>query len=176
MNPKIIGLLTGTIAGYLIGMVLGFTLFDPDLDVWALLGCVLALAGLGIGLTPFFQRYVVVILLALVGFYIGSLVGIVLVGNTASDDLLEILQSQSILFAVGGTVIGGAIGAWLPVEKARWPLFALIIGGFLGGYILGVVFGLAPYPSLVGWSPFVMGSGLATVLIAAMINHRKQKN
>jgi hypothetical protein len=176
MGQKIAGVFTGLIAGYLLGMAIGFTLFNPDQDVWALLGVVLAVVGMGIGLTPFFRRNTAVMLTALIGFYFGTLLGTVFFGNIAQDDLLEVLQRPTLFFSIGGTVLGGLIGRRLPAEKVSLPLLTFLLGGFLGGYVLGVVCHLAPYPSFVGWSPFVVGSGLVVGGLAALLKRRLRKD
>jgi hypothetical protein len=175
MGRKLTGMITGLLTGYLVGTIAGFTLFNPDQDIWALLGFVLALLGMGIGLTPFFQRHIVVIQMALIGFYLGTLTGIVFFGNIAQDDLLETFHQQTVFVSIGGTILGGIIGRQLPVEKVYLPLFVFILAGFLGGYFLGVVFNLAPYPSLVGWSPFVIGSGLIFGGLLTLLKRQLQK-
>ena len=174
MSSKIIGVFTGLMSGYLSGMVLGFVLFNPDQDVWALLGGVLALIGLGVGLTPWFQRQTATLLMALIGSYFGTLIGIVLFGDVARDDLLEVLQRPTILVSMGGMLLGGWLGRRLRTERASGLLFTMILGGFLGGYLLGIVLHWAPYPSFAGWSPFVIVSGVLSGGLVAVWQRRSR--
>lgn len=174
MSRKIAGLLAGLFAGYLLGMLIGFVLFKPDQDMWALLGAVLAVLGMGLGVTPPGQRYANVLLLALIGFYCGTLIGISLFGNIAQDDLLEVLQRPTVIASLGGTVLGGLTGWRLRTAPIGLALIMALLGGFLGGYVLGIALHLAPFPSFVGWSPFVIGSGLLSGGLVVAVQRRQR--
>lgn len=166
------GMFTWMITGYLAGMLAGFIFFEPEQDLWAVFGLVFALAGLLLGLTRFFQRHVVIALGGLMGFYLGAILGVLLWGNLKTDDLLEVLHSPAGYAALAGALLGGWGSRLLPAEQARPLLLAFVFAGFLGGFLLGVVFGLAPYASLVGWSPFVIGSGfMAAGLVQRLRAH-----
>lgn len=84
--------LTQKILGAFSGMMIGFTLFRPEQDMWALLGFVFSIIGAGIGMTPHARRNNAVVFGALVGFYIGTLLAILLFGNIVADDLLEVVE------------------------------------------------------------------------------------
>jgi hypothetical protein len=175
MADKIVGIFTGMIAGYLIGMVIGFTVFDPNLDVWALLGFVLALVGGVIGITPFFRRRANIVLCALIGFYFGTLAGILLFGSI-EDDLFELLQNggSPLVAAIVGTLIGVFVGTRLRSESLKFALFMAMFGGFLGGYLFGVVLRLAPLQSYVGWSPSILICGAVCAFVAVYLQRQRQ--
>jgi hypothetical protein len=175
MADKIVGIFTGMIAGYLIGMVIGFTVFDPNLDVWALLGFVLALVGGALGITPFFRRRANIVLCALIGFYFGTLAGILLFGSP-EDDLFELLQKGGLplIAAIVGTLTGAFIGTRLRSENLKLALFMALFGGFLGGYLFGVVLRLAPIQSFIGWSPSIIICGVVCAFAVTYFQRRRQ--
>jgi len=150
--------------GYLTGLIIGFTMFDPDTDVYALLGAILALLGVIIGVIPFFSQRVNIVFGVLVGFYLGMIIAILLWGKPETDDLLEFIKAgwNSIFTALVISIMGGYIASRLDFSHFYLPAFALLVGGFLGGAFF-VTFGLAP-TTMVGVSPFVIGSGLVSAL------------
>ena len=174
MSQKIAGLLAGLLTGYLLGMLIGFVLFKPDQDMWAMLGAVLAVLGMGLGLTPPGQRHANVLLLALIGFYFGTLIGISLFGDATRDDLLEVLQRPTVIVTLIGTMLGGLAGWRLRAAPIGLALIMALLGGFLGGYVLGIALQLAPFPSFVGWSPFVIGCGVLSGGLVVIVQRRPQ--
>lgn len=154
-------MLSYVLAGYLLGLTIGFTLFDPNLDVYALLGAVLAIFGAFLGVIPFFRRSARYVFGAVVGFYLGALVSILLFGNPLADDLLEVLQrgGAGLLLMWVISIAGSVSMRRSHAEKIALPAVGLLMGGFLGGYLFGIVLGLAPNNSLVALAPFVIGSG-----------------
>jgi hypothetical protein len=172
---RLLGGIVGLFIGYLLGMILGFIFFDPNADQWAFLGLVLGLVGLIIGLT---NRYLViteVAITALIGFYIGAIVGILLFGKPAYDDLLELTRTPGLYIAMIGCILGGITGY---VLKLKVNLFFLAVSmnfGFLGGYFMGTGLGYAKYPSFVGWSPFVIGCAIVCYGALAIIGRRVKK-
>lgn len=155
-------MLSYLLAGYLLGLTLGFTLFDPNSDVYALLGAVLAILGAIIGILPFFRRRARYVFGAVIGYYVGSLISIVLFGDSVRDDLLEVLQrgGAGILLVVIASIIGAVIfGRTRPGAIALRGI-GVLLGGFLGGYLFGVVLGLASLSSMIALAPFVLGSGI----------------
>lgn len=158
MSQKIASVFTYMIAGYVLGLLLGFTLFDPDTDMYALLGAIGGISGIFIGLIPFFRRQIGVALMSIVGFYLASLVAILLFGQPKTDDLLEVLQrgGASLRLVLAGTLVGSGMGWRLSPERFQLAAAGFIAGGFVGGAVFGVMLGLAPYQSMVGWSPSVI--------------------
>ncbi len=138
MVDKVTGIFTGMLAGYLIGMVSGFTLFDPDLDVWALLGFVLALVGAVVGIIPPFRRRQSMILGAILGFYLGWLLNFLLFGSVEENGL-DLLQNGfgGFLCTTLGIIIGTIAGWRYRSQELGHTLFAITFGGFLGGLALG---------------------------------------
>ena len=67
------------------------------------------------------------------------------------------------------------MGRRIRTEQVSLTIFVFLVGGFLGGYVFGVLLGLAPYQSFVGWSPFVIGSGLVLGAIAHKLQKRNQQ-
>jgi hypothetical protein len=163
----------GLMAGYVLGMMIGFLLFAPDTDMWAALGGILALAGLILGLFGLFQRGIVVLEMSLVGCYLGSLLGILLFADIQKADLLELLQTPGLYIAFAGAVMGGMLGTRIHGRYWEEILFAGILGGFLLGYLFGVQFKLAPFPSMIGWSPFILGGGVLTGLVCRWLLRAK---
>jgi len=160
MLDRIMGLFTGLIAGYLLGLTIGYTVFDPNLDAWALLGIVLALVGLAVGLTAFFRRHMVIVLCAILGFYLGALIGILLAGDITSDTLLGALENRTATaLIVVGTVFGGAVGTWLHNPRIKHILFAVLIGGFFGGLLLSVLLGITKEGAMWETAPLVLLCG-----------------
>lgn len=176
MGGKIASLLTGAFTGYFLGVSLGFVLFHPDLDVWALLGAVLAIAGLPVGLTRWFRRRMHVGLAALIGYILATVAAILLFDDPVTGGMVEALRDWDggLPLILAGTAAGMFVGArWLS-ERHAPLLLAFFGGGFVGGYLFGFVLGLAPYPSPVGYMPAILLSGAAAALLTAVIRRRAQ--
>jgi hypothetical protein len=154
-------MLTWAIAGYLTGMIIGFTLFDPNNDIYAILGAILALAGLIMGLSPSFYRQTHIVSGGLMGFYIGALIGIVLAGNAGVDNLLEVTRNKGeLLFALIGAGIGGGLAAKFASKRRILPLAAALFGGFGGGLVLSGLLGMSRNAPMLHLSPLVLVSGV----------------
>ncbi len=178
LNKILFSMVTYMLAGYLFGMTIGFTLFDPNLDMYALLGAVLGILGAVIGPIPFFRRYAPIPFGALIGFYIGALAGVLLFGSSASDDLLELLQrgGPGLVCAIVGTVLGGWAGVRLLHREINLPAMALLVGGFLGGYFFGFILRVAPSTKMVGIAPFIIGSALVCGLLTWGLQKRAMQS
>ncbi|MBZ0302241.1 MAG: hypothetical protein K8J31_21010 [Anaerolineae bacterium] len=177
LSTWVLSILTYLLAGYLVGLMIGLTAFDPDTDVYALSGAALALIGMLIGIVPFFRRRVNTAFGMLVGFYLGMILTILLWGNPQTDDLLEFLQDDAnrILAALAVAGIGGLLASRLMSNRTHLPALALLLGGFVGGAIF-VAAGAAPPSSMVGLAPFVIGSGLVCALVAWFLTNGKLAN
>lgn len=175
MLDKITGMFTGVLTGYLLGMVTGFTVFDPNLDVWALLGFVGALIGIPAGLTLRVRRHRALILAAVIGFYVGQLLNLGLI-NDPGENGLDLLQNGLAGFALvaGGTLLGGWLGWRYRSAALGYILFAAVWGGFVGGLIFGVVLTLAPAQTMWGWMPSVAVSGAICAWLAWRAGARSQ--
>jgi len=160
MLDKITGIFTGMLAGYLIGMTVGFTAFDPAWDLWALLGLVLALAGIGIGLLPAIRRSRSMILAAIMGFYLGLLLNFLVFGDVQENGL-DLFQNGigGFLCVAAGTSAGAWLGWRFRSAALGYALFAATFGGFLGGLGLGTALGFGEGTSMLVWAVPVILSG-----------------
>lgn len=163
------------IAGYLIGLTIGFTLFDPNTDVYALLSLVLSVVGLIVGVLPFFRRHARLVFGAIIGFYLSMILATLLFGSPAEDDLLEVLQrgGLSILVVLVGTIVGAGLASRLRDQDVGWAALAFLLGGFLGGYVFSVVLGFVPSSSMVYSAPFVIGSGLVAYVVVRLLTRSR---
>jgi hypothetical protein len=136
-------MLTYFLAGYLLGLTIGFTVFDPDLDAWALLGALFSLIGLVVGIAPLFRRYMEAALLMIIGYYLGMLIGRLLFGDLMHDGMIEALDDPaSAITMLIGAVIGLGVGLRHDWRRYRMPLFAFVFGGFITPLLLIVLAGL----------------------------------
>lgn len=158
------------IAGYLLGLIIGFTVFDPNADVYALLGVVLAVVGLSLGLIPAFRRAAGGVFGAVVGFYIGAVISTLLSGNPQTDDLLEVLQ-RGVVLPIAIAAIGVVIGARVIKPHLSLPALGFLLGGFLEGFVF-LAIGVASSTSIVMLSPFVIGSGVVIGVALWMLQRR----
>ena len=158
------------IAGYLLGLIIGFTMFDPNADVYALLGVVLAVVGLLLGLIPAFRRAAGGVFGAVVGFYIGAVISTLLFGNPQTDDLLEVLQ-RGVVLPIAIAAIGVVIGARVIKPHLSLPALGFLLGGFLEGFVF-LAIGVASSTSIVMLSPFVIGSGVVIGVALWMLQRR----
>lgn len=175
MGEKLLGMLTWMLVGYLTGLTIGFAVFDPDSDIYALLGAVLAIVGLLLGLTPFFRRYTYLALGALTGFYLGALVGIVLLGAPTTDNLPEVAGDATKLFvALVGTVVGISLAYRLKMQLNSLLIAAFLFGGFFGGLLLTAV-GIAPRTAMSGLAPYFVGCGIVCAALVLWRQRQYQK-
>lgn len=158
------------IAGYLLGLIIGFTVFDPNADVYALLGVVLAVVGLLLGLIPAFRRAAGGVFSVVVGFYIGAVISTLLSGNPQTDDLLEVLQ-RGVVLPIAIAAIGVVIGARVIKPHLSLPALGFLLGGFLEGFVF-LAIGVASSTSIVMLSPFVIGSGVVIGVALWMLQRR----
>lgn len=151
--------MSGLIAGYLMGLTIGFTVFDPDWDVWALLGALLAVCGTVAGLLPAARRYATVTLGAITGYYAGMLIDLTLFLPSNDAGLLAALQhSSGMILILGGAVLGAVIGWRLRnIASAKAVLAGLVLGGFL---IPLLILPTTASTSEAGLVPIVLGGGL----------------
>lgn len=165
MSTLVLSIFTYMIVGYLTGLIIGFTVFDPMTDIYALLGAVLAVAGVFVGLVPFFRRRVHVTFGVLMGFYLGMIITTLIWGNAQTDDVLEFVMAGGyrMLGALLMAVLGGLLASRFATDKLMLPALALLLGGFVGGAIFNML-GVAP-ASLVGVMPFVLACGLLCAVI-----------
>jgi hypothetical protein len=161
------------LTGYLIGMTVGFAAFDPDTDIYALLGAVLAILGLLFGLTPMARRYMHLALGGITGFYLGAILSILLLGSAATDDLLEVARGGGkLLIALMGMLVGIGLSYRFVARANSLILAAFLFGGFFGGLALTAV-GVAPRLSMVYLAPYFVGCGVLCAVITAYLQRRR---
>lgn len=155
------------IAGYMAGLIIGFTLFDPNTDVYALLGVVLPIVGLVLGLIPAFQRRVYLVFGIVIGFYLGMLLSILIWGDPITDDLLDVVQRGgiSLILALGFAVVGGVVGSRIESRGDDLVACTFLLGGFLGGAVATMLGLVAHRSSMIAAAPYVIGSGAVLALI-----------
>lgn len=173
MGEKLLGGITWMLAGYLAGMTVGFAAFDPDTDIYALLGAVLAILGLLFGLTPIARRYTHLALGGISGFYLGAILSIILLGNAATDDLLEVARGGGkLLIALVGMLIGIGLSYRFFARANSLILATFLFGGFFGGLALTAV-GIAPRLSMVYLAPYFVGCGVLCAAVTAYFQRRR---
>lgn len=163
------------IAGYMAGLIIGFTVFDPNSDVYALLGVVLPIVGLVLGLIPVFQRRVYIVFGLLIGLYLGMLLSILIWGDPITDDLLVVVQRGGIglILALVFAVVGGFVGSRIESRGDDLVACTFLLGGFLGGAVATVSGMVAHRSSMVAAAPFVIGSGVILALIVWRLRRGK---
>ncbi|MCZ7543089.1 MAG: hypothetical protein M5R40_05900 [Anaerolineae bacterium] len=132
MHPRItdivVGMFSWMLGGYFAGLTIGFMVFDPDLDVWALLGAVLAIAGLLLGILPAFRRRAALVLTSVAGYFAGMFVGLLLFSDVIHGGMIEALQNPaSAVLTLAGAVIGLIAGIRFELARFRVPLFAFVM-------------------------------------------------
>jgi hypothetical protein len=173
MGEKLLSMLTWMLVGYLLGMTAGFALVDPNTDIYALAGAVLAILGLLLGLIPFFRKRTRLALGGITGFYLGAMLAILLLGAPAKDDLMEVaLDGRKLLVALAGMLIGVALIYRFANRINSAIIAAFLFGGFFGG-LLFTVTGIAPRLSMVGTAPYFLGCGIVCASLVWWIQRRK---
>ncbi|HEX9795991.1 MAG TPA: hypothetical protein VGA52_03280 [Anaerolineales bacterium] len=158
MRTRLLAGFTGAVIGYIHGWIWGWSLFDPDSDLWALAAAVLAVFGLAHGLTRHFRLVARPLIAATISLYLAWVAGTWLWGDHPS-----VVRSLTL---VGGTLVGGALGRrrsnadGLPI-----PLLSALHGGLFGGaliqvFVMGRMFGLVEINTVTNYAPAVMAGGI----------------
>lgn len=174
MGDLLLGMVTWMLMGYLAGLTIGFAAFDPNTDVYALMGAAFAIVGLLLGLTPYLRRYTHIALGGLIGFYLGAILGILLLGSPASDDLLEVARSSKLIVSLIGAGVGVFLGYRFGSGTNRLGIAAFLFGGFFGGLLLSAA-GIAPRLGMVAVAPYFIVCGLLCAFVVVWVQrHRKR--
>jgi hypothetical protein len=131
---KLFGILSAALVGYMFGWILGWSLFDPNSDAWALAAAVFAFAGLIVGITPLFWKHAGAFFGAAIGLYLGWVARTCIWGDVPGG--------LGLLLIFGGAIVGGVIGARPAFRQGGVPLRALICAlyiGFFGGFLIDVI-------------------------------------
>ena len=172
LRKRLFGGLSAALIGYMWGWIWGWSLFDPNLDLWALLAAICALAGLVVGLLGSFWPRSAGFLCATLSLYLGWVLRTWIFGDTPGGwgILLMVL-----------TIIAGL---WLAREfKLQGQPSSVIILlnvlyiGFFGGFIidvllLGLVYGAARPHTILTQAPWVIACGVLGGWVSAK-RHKK---
>lgn len=169
LGLTVLGMLSGGLTGYVVGWILGWSLFDPNMDVWALAAALGAIVGVGLGLRRRFWDEAGIYLWGTAGIYLGWLLRTLLFGDVPGG------------LGFGLVLVGLACGCILGA-RPRWrrpsPLFfsSVLYGSFFGGFLLGVGLGLHLDAEIVGFAPPVVGSGVLFGSLATVYERRRLRS
>ena len=79
--PRVIGVLTGGSIGWIFGLVLGWSFFDPETNIWFVCSILGAIFGLYVGFSALFEHWFSPIGMSSIGLVIGWLVSMWLFGD-----------------------------------------------------------------------------------------------
>jgi len=160
LHKKLFGGLCASLIGYIWGWIWGWSLFDPNLDFWALLAAIGALVGLVAGLLGQFWRRSADLLCATLGLYLGWVLRTWIFGDQPGGWGI-------LLMAV--TSFGGV---WLARETRLQQrqssviiLLSVLFIGFFGGFVidvllLGLVYGANRPHTILTNAPCVIACGV----------------
>ena len=169
LGKKLFGIFSAALIGYMFGWILGWSFFDPNSDVWALAAAVCAIAGLIVGIGPFFWNHAGVFFGSAIGLYLGWLLRTLLFGDVPGG--------IGLAFVLGGAIAGGLVGSRSAFQKDGTGLRVLICVlyiGFFGGFLIDVVLldvalKLFPTHTILNQAPAVIASGIAGGWLAARL-------
>jgi len=167
LRKKLLGGFCAALIGFLWGWLLGWSLFNPNLDLWALFAAICALVGLVIGLIGLFWKRSTEYLCATFGLYLGFIIRTLLFGDTSRG--------------LGLVVIAIAViaGIWIArryqlQEKPGVTIVLLnvLLIGFFGGYLmdillLNIILGSNRPHTVLARAPLVIFCGLLGGLVSA---------
>ncbi|MBN1267121.1 MAG: hypothetical protein JXA25_16645 [Anaerolineales bacterium] len=134
---KVLWIFCAALAGYIIGWILGWTVFDPELDIWALLAAAGGLAGMVFALVSGreFRKRAAGLFGTALGLYPGWVLRTLLFGDVPGG--------WGLLLVLCCGAAGGLLSAWQESRKVVRGLTGALLGGFFGGLLLELVwFGL----------------------------------
>ena len=169
LGKKLFGIFSAALIGYMFGWILGWSFFDPNSDVWALAAAVCAIAGLIVGIGPFFWNHAGVFFGSAIGLYLGWILRTLLFGDVPGG--------IGLAFVLGGAIAGGLVGSRLAFQKDGTPLRVLICAlyiGFFGGFLIDVVLldmvlNLFQPHTILNQSPAVIAGGIVGGWLAARL-------
>jgi hypothetical protein len=169
LRRKLFSLFTGALLGYFWGWILGWSLFDPNSDLWALLAGMGAIVGLVIGATPFVWRFMGELALASIGLYLSWIMRTLLFGDHPGG--------WGVLVLILGSVVSWIAGARLShPNSAKQKIIPGLVGGlyagFFGGFLIDVILldeilGLVHSHSILSQAPAVMVCGITGGVMVA---------
>lgn len=169
LRKKLFGGFAAALIGYMWGWIWGWSLFDPNLDLWALLAAFGALVGLAVGLLGLFWRRSAVTLCATLGLYLGWVLRTWIFGDKPGGWGI-VLMALTVL-----------VGVWIALEyrlqqqqSSVIVLLNVLFIGFFGGFFIDVlllwlVYGTHRPHTILTQAPWVIACGVLGGLVS---NHR----
>jgi hypothetical protein len=160
LGKKLFGIFSAALIGHMFGWILGWSFFDPNSDVWALAAAICAIAGLVVGIGPWFWDHAGMFFSSALGLYLGWLFRTWLFGDVPGG--------IGLVFVLGGAIAGGLVGSRPAFQKDGAPLRVLICVlyiGFFGGFLIDMIlldkaWKLVRTHSILGQAPAVIVSGV----------------
>jgi hypothetical protein len=131
LTQRTFAILSAGMAGYVIGWIWGWCMFDPNWDLWALFAFIGTLAGMVAGMFRGIYRYLGMILCAAFGLYLTWLLRTLIFG--------DITGGWSLMVLIFGMLAGAAFGARQVFRMPGAGIYALqgaILIGFSGGLVI----------------------------------------
>jgi hypothetical protein len=162
---RILGVLTGALLGYGVGWIWGWSLFDPNSDIWALTALLGAIVGLIVGFTRWFWEHAGKLTSGALGLYVGWIFRTWLLGDEPGGFGLAIM--------IVGMVVGAGIWARLGARNLGGILGILYLG-FFGGFLIDVVIldliaGWVQQHGILSQAPAVFACGVVGWLLGKRI-------
>jgi hypothetical protein len=172
MAHKLLGIFTSVLLWYIWGWIWGWSLVDPNLDLWALLAGAGALGGLAWGVISVMRANArdkaaagkkdtgkpfdvwIVLLCATFGMFIGWAARTMIFG--------DIPGGPGLLVMLAGVIAGVWIGARPGLQSERWrrTLLVVLYTGFFGGFLVDMgLRGLALSASIPRMALIVIACG-----------------
>ena len=172
MAHKLQGIFTSVLLWYIWGWIWGWSLVDPNLDLWALLAGLGALIGLAWGVISVIQAKArdtaaagdrdarksidiwIVLLCATFGMFTGWAAHTMIFGDKPGG--------PGLLVMLAGVAAGIWIGARPSLESDRWrrTLLVVLYAGFFGGFLVDIALrGLALPTSILRMALIVIACG-----------------
>jgi hypothetical protein len=159
LGKKLLGGFVAALIGYIWGWSWGWSLFDPSLDVWALLAGIGALVGLVSGLLGLFWRRSAELLCATIGLYLGWVLRTWIFGDK--------LGGWGVLLMAVTALVGLWVARLYHLQQKPESIIVLLnvlIIGFFGGFIvdmlIGLVYDMQRPHTILAQALLVIGCGL----------------
>jgi hypothetical protein len=168
LSAVLAGMFTGALIGYLWGWIWGWSLFDPNLDLWALLAGSLAILGMMLGAIHGVRKKAGFLILTTIGLYLGWIARTLVFGDVPGG--------PGILLLAGSAFLGAAASRLSRLRQTTTPaiLMAALYAGFFGGFLvdfilLRALFHPSPFQTIPGQAPAILLCGVIGGWIAARL-------